>query len=347
MPVLDISRLIANRVDAIRAFHSEFNVPRAELDVSGGIDSAVMAGLLVKALGPENVTFVHTNINTSSDQSMRAHQLITALGGKLVNGNFTNVYDDIVTIAINSLVTAGYEHEAILERIKRDPTVLGSIRSTLRAPLGRAYNRLTGGGIRHGTGNECEDRFLRFYQKGGDGEVDTNPIAMLSKSEVYQLAFGLGNDFGCDARIEFRKTIDATPTPDLLGTGVAQSDEDELLALTGAPFTYGRVDSVTGAIISIGTIERVSRFLDMYQASYNRNILFGCAEPDWRLLQWLANESGCFDGIDPEIINKLLRAARRVESNTRHKMNLACPTLGTRIDLRSAGILTDDLKWRP
>ena len=43
---------------------------------------------------------------------------------------------------------------------------------------------MTGNGLRHGTGNECEDRWLRFYQKGGDGEVDSNPIAMLSKGGI-------------------------------------------------------------------------------------------------------------------------------------------------------------------
>ena len=67
-----------------------------------------------------------------------------------------------------------------------------------------------GGGIRHGTGNECEDRFLRFYQKGGDGEVDTNPIAMLSKGEVFQLARGLGVP---------QRVLQALPSPDLWGVG--------------------------------------------------------------------------------------------------------------------------------
>ena len=87
-----------------------------------------------------------------------------------------------------ALTAAGYDGAELDTRVAKDPTILGSIRSCIRAPIGRGFNRMTGGGIRHGTGNECEDRFLRFYQKGGDGEVDTNPIAMLSKGEVYQVA---------------------------------------------------------------------------------------------------------------------------------------------------------------
>ena len=51
MPVSDVSALIQNRVQTLRSYHQDTGLERAELDLSGGIDSAVMAGLLVLALG--------------------------------------------------------------------------------------------------------------------------------------------------------------------------------------------------------------------------------------------------------------------------------------------------------
>jgi len=135
------------------------------------------------------------------------------------------------------------------ERIALDPTIVGYFKSTLRAPIGRFFNRLNGGGLRHGTGNECEDRFLRFYQKGGDGEVDTNPMEMLTKTEVFQMAWGISQRAACAkpnnilsdrprvALMEcFKELISIKPSPDLWGTGDDHNDEDELKSWTGVPF---------------------------------------------------------------------------------------------------------------
>ena len=231
---------------------------------------------------------------------------------------------------------------AIEANLEKDPTVTGSIRSTLRAPLGRAYNRLTEGGIRHGTGNECEDRFLRFYQKGGDGEVDTNPLAMLSKTEVYQLAMALAERL--DAFSAYRSTMSARPSPDLWAEGDAHNDEDELLEMTGAPFTYGRLDPDTGRILAFGTIEMVSRFVD---ARGNVGDLFADSLPD-ETLALLIEAAGDgrdrhFPGIDGDTVELLLRTARRVERITRHKWNPNIPSLGVRSELVEQGLLSDDL----
>ena len=348
MPVLNPESLIDNRANAIRVMHREAGIARAELDLSGGIDSAVMAGLLVLALGPDNVTLAHTSISSSPTQTARAQALADALGCRLAVGDFKPTFDRLLEECLLSLERAGYDGKEIADRIEADPTILGSIRSTLRAPLGRAYNRLTGGGIRHGTGNECEDRFLRFYQKGGDGEVDSNPIAMLSKGEVYQLAFALGKLLNAEAA--FRTIIEAVPSPDLWGTGDGHSDEAELLSWTGAPFTYGRINPDTGEITSIGTIERVARFLDLPFIDIDphgetvEEVLFAKRDPDWASLVTRGKESGCFE---PETrrsdVETLLMAARKTERITRHKMNPNCPTLGERHELVNAGILTNDL----
>lgn len=358
MPVLDVKRLIDNRVNAIRSYHNEAGIQRAQLDVSGGIDSAVMAVLLAKALGSENVTYVHSQMSTNPEQTNRAKRLIKAIGGKFCDGDFQEVFHDITIVISAALAEAGYDYKEVKARCD-DPTIMGSIRSTLRAPIGRAFNRMTGGGIRHGTGNECEDRYLRFYQKGGDGEVDTNPLAMLSKSEVYQLAWGLAQEdramftqdvmaTGSPLYDVLIETIQATPSPDLWGTGDGHSDEAELLSWTGAPFTYGRIDVKTGKVASFGTIERVARFLDEASNVYhtdNDEALFYARDgslPSGILQDALGHPY--FDGLDCDTIMALLLAAKKAERATRHKWNPNCPTLGERSDLVEESILSNSLE---
>ena len=378
MPVIDAKKLLDNRVEAIRKYHADTGIKRAELDVSGGIDSAVMAGLLVMALGEENCTFAHLRINSDPKQTHRDIRLINGIGAKLAVLDVTEEYRQIVNKTQASLLACGYDIFEIEKRLAADPTILGSIRSTLRAPLGRAFNRITGGGIRHGTGNECEDRFLRFYQKGGDGEVDTNPIAMLSKAEIYQLAFELANHFGETAKQAYYDTIGTIPSADLWGVGDKHNDESEIANWLGASFTYGRLDVTTGKVINVGTIERVARFLDEANVGgvdaggrdrpLQSDVTFATgSHRKWQEM-WLFRDtlsdadlaylvdralgSAAFGrtsgggrvatGLDESTIAALLKGARKAERQTRHKLNPAIPQLGTRQELLDAGILSDN-----
>lgn len=376
MPVTNVDGLIENRVKAIQEYHKRCGLPRAELDVSGGADSAAMAGLLVLALGPDNCTFVHSRIETDPEQTARATALIGGLGARLIDIDLTPMFKMLVykmeaqigaavythTLAQSDIPTAMTETEAVLtdiqDRLLDDPTILGSIKSCLRAPIGRGFNRLMGGGIRHGTGNECEDRFLRYYQKGGDGEVDTNPLEMLSKSEVYQLLWGLAQRFP-EAAEAFRACIQCHPSADLWGPDtLPQLDETELQKWLGVNFTYGKVNPETGETLSFGTIERVSRFLDReashlmparllvqdcMQGSKIETLLFSDFEVPWERCIAEAQQSKLFDGFTREQISSLLNAARRAEHTTRHKSNTNIPMLGTRQDLIAQNILSNDL----
>ena len=347
MPVLDTARLIENRVQAIRNLHYESGQHRAELDLSGGVDSAVMLGLLARALGPENVTAIFLDINSNPDALKRAREVAETFDVSLIEFDGTQLFNLLTETMTTAMVLAGYDPHVIANRVKTDPTIMGSIRSTLRAPWGRAANRLSGGGIRHGTGNEDEDRILRFYQKGGDGEVDSNPISMLSKGETFQLARALDVP---------RSILTARPSPDLWGTGDQHNDEDEIasyLGLSGrGQVFYSYVSPDTGEYTSVGLIERLSRFCDCFMPRQSGDA--------WvEVHKWLfddelgatgldkvveaAKNSLMFKGIDPKIVDTLLTNARRVERNTRHKLNPNCPALGSRAELLREKILTDVL----
>lgn len=342
MPVLNPQALIDNRVAAIRDMHQKAGQTRAELDLSGGVDSAVMLGLLARALGPENVTTVFLGINSNPDALARARECAEKFGVRFIEFDGTVLFDALITTMSASMVKAGYDLKDIVGACEKDPTILGSIRSTLRAPWGRAANRLSGGGIRHGTGNEDEDRVLRFYQKGGDGEVDSNPISMLSKGEVFQLGIALGVP---------RSILSARPSPDLWGVGEEHNDESEIGAYLGLkgcgiPF-YSYVDLDTGAYKNVGLIERLHRFCDeaplVIGDTRNGDMLFNDDGFYGERPLKAALKSEAFKGIPSDVVKTLLHNARKVERATRHKMNPNCPALGDRQSMITAGILTNEL----
>lgn len=343
MPVLDPNALIDHRVNALRSYHSDTGLTRAELDLSGGIDSAVMAGLLQLALGADNITMVYSSINSGETTRNRAQTLASDLGIPLVFHDLTPTYEAMISAMVANLESAGFSRESVEARIAADNTVLGSIRSCLRAPLGRGYLRMTGNGLRHGTGNECEDRWLRFFQKGGDGEVDSNPIAMLSKGEVYQLAHALG--IRLNATHAYREIITAAPTPELWGSAVSHTDEDEIGAYLGIENSgetfYSYVDPDSGSYSRVGLIERVARFADTAQgiAIFDGDL----TEPDLNDLIERAKTAPAFAGIASPITERMVRAARRTERITRHKENPNCPTLGSRDSMLESGILSNAL----
>jgi NAD+ synthetase len=341
MPVIDVNKLIENRVQAIKEFHAELKIPRAQLDVSGGVDSAVMLGLLARAVGPDNITAVYSSIDSSKDSRIRALYTAEAFGVNLIDINVSDIFDILVNRCYQGINEAGFDKNLVSERIQNDLTVLGSLRSCIRAPIGRFMNRLMGNGIRHGTGNECEDRWLRFYQKGGDGEVDTNPMAMLSKGEVYQLGIGLGVP---------DSILKAIPSPDLQGVGEeGHNDEDELKTLTGVDWTYSKVvlhdvehaGLKRGDYSQVGTIERMSRLLDKRDFE---NFLFrdktsidSGVNPKWDELEKLFPNNSI-----SEIWN-FLASCKKLERQTRHKENPNCPSLGNRKGLLEQGIITNEL----
>lgn len=237
MAIKDMERLVETLVAAMRAQAAAASTTKAEVDISGGIDSAVVAALSVLAFGKENVVGVYSSINSSDSSRRLARQVAEAHGFPLVELELSAVYEQIVAAVAAEFQRLGLDFPDAADPSRR--TVFGSLRSCVRAPVGRFVNRAFGGGIRQGTGNRDEDELLRFYQKGGDGEVDCNWIAGLFKSEVWELAAHLGVP---------ADVIKALPTPDLWGDDAAHTDEGELKELTGVALTYTRPGGPMGSI---------------------------------------------------------------------------------------------------
>jgi NAD+ synthase len=208
--------MIRNVEEAIQAtadwIQTRARVSRAQslvLGISGGVDSAVVAGICARTNLP--VVGVIMPCHSSPASIARAEEVIKAFGLKRHFVDLAAAHDTIV-----SQVTTDLKKEDVTSRDRN--WVHGALRSCLRAPtldfVTKAYE-----GIIVGTGNRDEDEVTRYFQKRGDGCVDISPISKYHKSEVYQLAQALSVPIS---------VISAVPSADLWGPDSGQEDEKEL-----------------------------------------------------------------------------------------------------------------------
>ena len=145
------------------------------LGVSGGLDSAVMASLCVKALGKSKVVPVIMPAADSNPLDAKHGLLVCKwLGIRPVHRSIAPVVEGVV----QSL--GG----------KPDSRTLGNAKSRARVVVLYALAQ-TKGFLVCGTGNKSE-LLAGYFTKWGDGSADLQPIGDLYKTQVRQLAKHLG-----------------------------------------------------------------------------------------------------------------------------------------------------------
>lgn len=295
--IKDANKVVDMVVAAMRCQAADARTTKAEIDISGGVDSAVVAALACLAFGKENVVGVYSSIDSSAESRRLARLVADRFGFRMLELDLSEAYRLILSAVAMEFGRLGIPFPD--QNDPRQRTMFGGLRSCLRSPVGRFVNRAFGGGIREGTGNRDEDELIRFYQKGGDGEVDSNWIEGLFKGEVWELAVHLGVP---------QEVIDVAPTPDLWG-GTSHTDESELKDLTGVELTYTRPGG------PMGTIEWASR----------ENAKNGCV---------LSDAPPSAFGYDVQQ-GAVIMALRRLEKPSRHKACL--PPFLAREKLIAAG----------
>lgn len=178
------------------------------LGISGGVDSAVVAGLC-GLTGMETVGVIMP-CHSSPSSITRAEEVVKDF-------KLRRQYIDLEAAHTSIAGQVQVDAEDLPASVD-GKMVAGALRSCLRAPT-LDYVAKAFGGIIVGTGNRDEDEVTRYYQKRGDGCVDISPIAKFHKSEVYQLASYLGVP---------NSVLIATPSADLWGPDSGQEDEKEL-----------------------------------------------------------------------------------------------------------------------
>lgn len=168
-------------IEFIREYYHKHNLKGAILGISGGKDSGVVAGLMVEALGKENVIGVtmpcHSNITDKND----ARLVSDYYGFKLINFDLTNIFDEFK----NELVKLGNFND---ENTKdSDINLKPRLRMSTLYYLAALYSKLNGGTyLVVGTSNKCE-LYVGYFTKGGDSVHDIAPIADFTVDEVIKI----------------------------------------------------------------------------------------------------------------------------------------------------------------
>lgn len=144
---------------------------RGVIGLSGGVDSALVAALAVKALGKENVFGLMMPAGNSAIDLEYATRYAEQLGIKY---EIIDLQPIVKVCEINT-------HDLFYSKIDA-----GNLKARLRMiHLYAAARKING--VVLGTGNKSED-MIGYFTKYGDGGVDILPIAQLYKTQVWSLA---------------------------------------------------------------------------------------------------------------------------------------------------------------
>lgn len=190
-PVIDIEAEVRKRVDFLKAYVLQAGARGLLIAISGGVDSAVAAGLcqratdeLTAAEGKEYMTL--GVFQPYGEQEDIEHSYAVAKAFELKHTVETNIEEAVNEIALeveHSLKAIG-QHRHITHQGK------GNVKARTRMVMQYALafeNNLLVVGTDH-----ASEAITGFYTKWGDGAVDITPLSSLNKRQVRQLAAFLG-----------------------------------------------------------------------------------------------------------------------------------------------------------
>lgn len=188
-------------------------IGKAIVGLSGGIDSALVAYLCARALGPENVYAIRMPYRTSSPSSLSdAQRVIDALA---IHGETIDISDAV----------DGYLRHAPDADARRKGNVMARMRMLVLFDQSARRNALP-----VGTGNKTE-RLMGYFTWHADDTPPVNPIGDLYKTQVWALARFLGVP---------HEVVDKPPSADLEAD---QTDEGDL------GITYAKADRILNLIL--------------------------------------------------------------------------------------------------
>lgn len=195
---------------------AEAHSTKAVLGISGGIDSSLLAALLARAIGADNVTGVIMPCHSMSIDEEYARLLADAIKINVIKIDLSDAYD-----ALSASVKQAVPELCGLAEANIKPR----LRMTTLYAVAQQQGALVCGG------SNKDEIVYGYFTKHGDSGVDLMPIADLVKGEVWAVAEYLGVP---------REIIDRPPTAALWE---GQTDEDEM------GITYAALDRyiVTGA----------------------------------------------------------------------------------------------------
>lgn len=189
------------------------------LGVSGGLDSAICAKLLI--LGEIPATFVILpNDDSMNESKERAIRSVCTERGDIQSTHIIDI-NEIISVCEDYL---WWQHFNFFSNYNWAIANLQSrVRANILYTIAQTKNQLV-----LGTTNKSEN-FIGYFTKGGDGLSDLEPLINIPKTYLYKFAEYLEID---------KEIIEAKPAAEL---GISKTDEDEM------GYTYEQLDTTIEA----------------------------------------------------------------------------------------------------
>jgi NAD+ synthetase len=204
----------------LNLYFTQSGIKACVVGISGGIDSAVTAAILVNASRIPGSPLkrivplllpMHTEGATHQDTA-------TSRGSEVCDA----LEIPPVEIDLSSTMHAAREASLAGSGIKGSSWASGQLVSYLRTPILYYHSALVSEGglpcVVCGTTNRDEGSYIGFFGKASDGMVDIQPISDLHKSEVYKLAALLGLPESVVTAIPTGDTYDGLCDKEMIGT---------------------------------------------------------------------------------------------------------------------------------
>jgi NAD+ synthase len=206
LPAIEPAQAVEVIVGFIRAQMAQTGFERIVLGLSGGVDSATVAFLGARAIGPDNLLAVRMPYSTSSEASEAdALRVVDALGCRTERVDITPMVDPMLALIANG--DAPIPSDALNVR---SGNVMARQRMIVLYDRSVAFDALVAG-----TSNKTE-ALLGYGTLHGDMAAALAPIGDLYKTQLRSVAAELGVP---------RDILDKPPSADLWP---GQTDEGEL-----------------------------------------------------------------------------------------------------------------------
>lgn len=307
-----------------RAKELAANCEKVFVAVSGGVDSAVVLMILIRAFGANNVVGLFRDIKSKAEHREDVIALQRRFSFHLIDVDANEIYDNFIAQCKKEFMKTGlpwYDEGSDDALAHHWDNAYGSLKSRFTTPMTGFISKAVdeGRGRIFGTGNAEEDELLRYFDKYGDGAVDNNILNGLTKSEVRQLAMYFAMTYRFSTLLKIAQKI---PSADLQGNGDQHNDEDELNSWSRA-WGYN-------VRLSYGTEEKEGNIAWLLKENMDKGVVNGLHESTS-----LEDLSSLFNYAEEEL--QLISFIRRLEKSSRHKV-LPIPGL-SRKELRELALV--------
>lgn len=194
----NVEKVTNEIIEFIRDYYKKHHLRGAVIGISGGKDSAVVAGLFSKALGSENVLGMWLPCNSNEKDKKDALEIANHFGFKLLEYDLTNHYNNYVKNVYEALYLKENKKMKDVYKITEEDLIDSCINIKPRMRIQTLYffaalfSKLKKGVcIVPGTSNKSE-LYVGYFTKGGDNVSDIQVLADLSVDEVKKVGDYIG-----------------------------------------------------------------------------------------------------------------------------------------------------------